>query len=240
MPENHNHFSIYEQEKLTEITGLTLRPGGLKLTEEAVNLCNFLSGANIVDVGCGTGVTVSFLIKKYGFNVLGIDLSQEMIKEGKRESPGLPLFQGNGLNLPFSSGTMDGLFMECSFSLIKDIDQVLSESNRVLKSNGKLIVSDIYFKNINTKNKSFLKCSSFLSTACKEFILDKLAEHDFALKLWLDKSEYIIQLVFDSIMKFGSVDTLWNCLLPETEKENIILQQIKDWKPGYFLLIASK
>ncbi|WP_373665495.1 2-methoxy-6-polyprenyl-1,4-benzoquinol methylase, mitochondrial [Sporomusa silvacetica DSM 10669] len=241
MREKNQHLTIYDQGMLKEISGETLRPGGFELTREAMMFCRFSGGANILDVGCGSGATVRFLIENYGLNVLGIDSSQVMINKGKEAYPGLPLMQGRGEDLPVPDGQMDGVLMECSFSLMEDADLVLSEGYRVLKDTGRLIISDVYFKNKTVTMKNALPGHSCLMGAdSKQSMIAKLIEHDFELEVWQDKSECINQLVVDCIMKFGSMDKLWNCIFPISEKQNVNKEQVMKWKPGYFLLIACK
>lgn len=220
-------LNIYEKGNLEKITGATLRPGGLELTRKAVSFCRFPSRAKILDIGCGTGETIRFLIEEYGLEAMGIDSSLIMIEKGRRKSPGLPLFPGSGDNLSFPDGSLDGVFMECSFGLIEDKNALLAEVFRVLKEHGKLVISDIYYRNrvgLNTK----------------QAILAMIADHGFELELWEDHSNYLAQLTAESIMKYGTADTLWECLLCKRENQGASRQQIKGWKPGYFLLIAEK
>jgi len=218
---------IYEKGILEEITGETLRPGGYEITKEALSFCQFPKGARILDVGCGTGATVRFLIEAWGMDALGIDVSQELIRKGQTEFSALPLIPGSGENLPVAGAEMDGLLMECSFSLMGNPAAVLNECRRVLKKNGKLIISDFYYKNRPGKNS-------------KEAILEMLDQSGFEVVLWEDKSQYIVQLLFDAIMNEKPLDILWNCMLEKEENQDLSVEQIKKYKPGYFLLIAVK
>ena len=53
---------IYETEQLREVCGDTVRPGGLTLSERAIAYCKFPLRAKIIDVGCGYGATVEYLL----------------------------------------------------------------------------------------------------------------------------------------------------------------------------------
>ncbi len=234
------NVNIYEG-ALSELTGETLRPGGLALTKEAIALCQFPKGANVVDVGCGTGSTVRFLIEECGLNAIGIDSSEELVELGKRMSPGLPIYKGNGENLRVRSGEMDGVFMECSLSVMEDVDFALSEAYRVLRDKGKLVLSDVYFKNMMENDTMSLPANSCLIGAgAKETFIELFDEHGFELESWQDKSEWIKQIVADSIMNSCSTDKLWDCILPGIADKCLMKEKIKEWKPGYFLLIAGK
>lgn len=239
--EKKDRLDIYEQGILKEISGETLRPGGFELTKEAMMLCRFPKNTIMLDIGCGSGATACFLIKNYGLNVLGIDSSQVMIDIGQKKYPGLRLVQGRGEALPFSDGQFDGILMECSLSLMEDADLALSESYRVLNNTGKMIISDVYFKNITSNMGKMLHGHSCLMGAgSQQSMLAKLIEHNFKLEVWQDRSECINQLVVDCIMRFGSMDRLWNCIFPASGKQNVKKEQVLKWRPGYFLLIASK
>ncbi|MCM1566855.1 MAG: class I SAM-dependent methyltransferase [Dehalobacter sp. 4CP] len=234
-------LNSYEKETLKELTGETMRPGGFEITKEAVSFCGFPRGANILDVGCGSGATVRYLIENYGMNVLGIDCSQVMIEKGQKAYPGLPVLQGRAEDLPVSDGEIDGLLMECSLSLMEDIDLVLSECYRVLSDSGRLIISDLYFKNKPVSTEGIDSIHSYYTGAStKETLLAKLEAHNFEVELWQDKSAWLYQMVVDSIIKFGSLDNLWYCILPVAKDQNITREQIKQWKLGYFLSIAKK
>ena len=51
------------------------RPGGLDLTRRLAECCAFSCQSKIVDIGCGTGVTVEYLRSRYNVNAVGVDLS---------------------------------------------------------------------------------------------------------------------------------------------------------------------
>lgn len=220
-------MNIYEEGDLEMITGETLRPGGLELTREALAFCSFPPGAALLDIGCGSGATVRYLIEQCGLSALGIDPSAKMINKGKRSSPELPLFIGSGDNIPIRGNTMDGVLMECSFSLIKDPGFTLTESYRVLKKNGRLIISDFYYRNRP-------------GVQTKEILLKMLEEQDYILELWRDRSSYLGQLIADCIMRECRTETLWGCLLSKEENRGLTREQLKAFKPGYFLIIARK
>ena len=64
--------------------GLTKHLGGIKSTEDLVELCHIGKNRYILDVGCGVGVTACYLAKKYGCRVIGVDISEEMIEKSKK------------------------------------------------------------------------------------------------------------------------------------------------------------
>lgn len=54
------------------------------------NLINLLpQGANVIELGCGPGNVVNYLkTRRKDLNIVGIDLSPEMIKEAEKQNPG--------------------------------------------------------------------------------------------------------------------------------------------------------
>jgi arsenite methyltransferase len=115
----------------------TFRPGGLSLTEHALELCLLPQGASVLDVACGDGDTVEFLRGERKFDACGVDANAP--ENGK------PYIQRAAADfLPFVEGRFDAIFCECSFSLFPAPEAVLREFSRVLKSGGSLIMSDLY------------------------------------------------------------------------------------------------
>lgn len=93
----------------------------------------------ILDAGCGTGGNAQFL-RRYGA-VVGVDLSAQALALGGRRLPGV-LSRGSVLELPFASGSFD---MVTSFDVlyhraVPDEQQALSETRRVLKPGGRLLI----------------------------------------------------------------------------------------------------
>ena len=134
---------IYENPDLRNIIGETLRPGGLDLTKQALSLANFLPGARIADLGCGTGASLK-LLSEMGFEAIGLDCSPILLKEAATKGQAL---EGDFHHLPWPGESFDGLLYECSLSLAAEPERVLQESFRVLKNKGRLIISDLVLNN---------------------------------------------------------------------------------------------
>ena len=83
--------TVYESGPLRDVTGTTIRPGGLTLTDRALEQCSFAAGARLLDVGCGAGASVEHLRNRYGFDARGVDISPTLISEGLDRNPALPL-----------------------------------------------------------------------------------------------------------------------------------------------------
>ena len=77
--------SVYENEDMRGVTGDTLRPGGMFLTDRSIKICEFKHGDKILDVGCGMGVTVEKLKSIYNLDAFGVDPSIKLLELGKEK-----------------------------------------------------------------------------------------------------------------------------------------------------------
>ena len=94
-------------------------------------------GRKILDAGCGPGVDSKYMVEK-GFEVIGLDLSSQMIQLARKKSPGTKFLLADLREIDFEDGSFDGLL--ASYSLIhvpkKDAPRTLSAFFEVLKPGG--------------------------------------------------------------------------------------------------------
>ena len=106
----------------------------LRLTAEMERFAGRLGpGSRVLDVGCGPGRDAAWLAEM-GFDAAGIDLSFEMLQEGRRRGVTVPLIQADMRHLPFRKGSLDGLWVCASLLHVpKDtVNEVLRELSRVV------------------------------------------------------------------------------------------------------------
>jgi len=98
--------------------------------------------ALIADVGCGTGAT-SRMLSDIGMNVVGIDLSPNMIATARRLNPGLQFQVGSMTSLDFEDGLFDGICAWYSVIHIPDelLPRVFAEFHRVLRPDGVALIA---------------------------------------------------------------------------------------------------
>lgn len=106
-------------------------------------------GESILDIGCGGGLDslVAALLAGPSVNVVGIDLSPEMIRRAKNNLQKMNLthviFQAySGERIPFPDATFDVVLSNGVFNLIPDKLLALKEVHRVLKIDGRLMMAD--------------------------------------------------------------------------------------------------
>lgn len=106
-----------------------------------VRLSGLPRGARVADLGCGSGVFTE-LLRRQGFQSVGIDISPKLIELGRRKYPGLELIEGDAENLPFESASLDGVLLSGLVHHFPDPRRLAGEVNRVLKSGGRFVAFD--------------------------------------------------------------------------------------------------
>jgi SAM-dependent methyltransferase len=96
----------------------------------------------VADIGCGTGAT-SRMLADIGLDVVGIDLSPNMIAEARRLNPDLRFQVGSMTELDFDDGYFHGICAWYSVIHVPDklLPRVFSDFRRVLRPGGWLLVA---------------------------------------------------------------------------------------------------
>jgi arsenite methyltransferase len=235
------YCSMSELNALRQVTGDTLRPGGLTLTERALAVCRLPAGVRALDVGCGTGGTLEHLAVTHRFAAVGCDVSAPLLREGRRRVPGLPLVQAPAESLPIANQSVDAILMECTLSVTGKQEQVLEECWRVLRDEGFLIVSDLYVRNSAgdpaLRQAAPGSCLGGLWSQAQ--IAEMLHAKGFTLVLWEDHSKTLKHLAVQLILTHGSLKSFRGCISAggvDTDIKRAVAQS----RPGYYLLIARK
>lgn len=232
--------NIYENKIFRDSLGETLRPGGLKLTERALGFTSLKSDDILLDIGSGMGDTVNYF-KLKGFNSIGVEPSETLIKESLEKYPENKILRGAGEYLPIEDNYVNGIFAECTISLMDDLDKVLKECSRVLKSSGYFVITDVYSrKPDNLWQLDSIKLKSCLRSMINlENLLNKLEENGFSVILNEDHTDCLKQLTVNLIFKYGSMGVFWNKVSCSEDTEEF-KRILTNCKPGYFLIVCKK
>jgi ubiquinone/menaquinone biosynthesis C-methylase UbiE len=109
---------------------------------ELTKFGSLLKGKKILDVGCGVGRDVEYLMED-GFDVIGIDISKNMISEAKKNVPKGKFIIMDFRKMKFKDKSFDGIWSMASLQHIdrREIINVLKEFNRVLHNGGILYLA---------------------------------------------------------------------------------------------------
>jgi ubiquinone/menaquinone biosynthesis C-methylase UbiE len=119
-----------------------LHPGGLKATNEVIELLKIKKNHKVLDLACGKGLTSIYLAKKYGCQVVGIDIREKSIGEAtylskKKGVSHLVSFKvADASKLPISNNEFDIIVSQAILGLVENKTKVIEEIVRVLKLGG--------------------------------------------------------------------------------------------------------
>lgn len=100
--------------------------------------------SRVLEIGCGTG-RLAALISQRGCEVFGIDVSQAMLSEARKNAPEAHIAHMTATQIDeLEPGTFDHIVSTLVFSELSEteLDFVLRESKKLLKPGGTLIVAD--------------------------------------------------------------------------------------------------
>jgi arsenite methyltransferase len=122
--------------------GLTKHIGGIEATEALIQQCHIDERKYILDVGCGVGVTPSYIAKKYGTRIMGVDIIEKMIERSTERARKLGVADrvefkvADAQDLPFNDGLFDAVIAESVIALVGDQQGAINEFVRVTKPGG--------------------------------------------------------------------------------------------------------
>lgn len=113
-------------------------------------LAELRTGETVLDLGSGGGIDVFLAASKVGEKgrVIGVDFSEKMIEVAKRNAKkmnakNVEFRLGDLENLPVENGSVDVVISNCVINLAPDKEKVFKEAYRALKSDGRMIISDM-------------------------------------------------------------------------------------------------
>jgi ubiquinone/menaquinone biosynthesis C-methylase UbiE len=136
--------NVYEDARRAEAYAKLEFPGTYYLAYRDLPeiILDHISGRDALDFGCGTGRSARFL-KKLGFNAVGIDISEEMLKMARaRDVGGEYLVVKDGDLTRFESDSFDLVLSAFTFDNIPTADKKIrnmKEIKRLLKPGGKFV-----------------------------------------------------------------------------------------------------
>ena len=105
------------------------RPGWEEELAELIRALEALPPARTLDVACGTG----FLTRHLSGEIVGLDQSESMLEEARRQAPNADYVHGDALELPFDDGAFERVFTGHFYGHLehKERERFLREARRV-------------------------------------------------------------------------------------------------------------
>lgn len=164
-----------------------------------VAISKIKEGDVVLDLGCGAGFDCFLASEKVGKDgkVIGVDMTEEMIKRAKINAKKLGVenvefILGEIENLPIKDSSIDIIITNCVINLTPDKKKTFKEAYRILKSGGRIYLSDIVLlKELSEeqKNDKDLLSGCVAGALLKEDYLNKIKSVGFSVRILSENKE---------------------------------------------------
>ena len=137
-------YNTVNKKNLTKRKAVFLYGRQLVLDELAMLLEHLPKGSRVLDVGCGTA-HLTHWIKEKGFEVCGIEPSDQMLGHARKNYPDIEIKQAISSSIPYEDNQFD---LIVAFEVLRYLDtnenqKTFEEFNRVLKPGGQFFVTQV-------------------------------------------------------------------------------------------------
>jgi ubiquinone/menaquinone biosynthesis C-methylase UbiE len=119
------------------LTYSSSRRADARITQTLMSVLNLQLGANVADIGAGTG-NYSHALANRGLFIFAVEPSKSMILQSARHD-NIRWYVAKAEKLPFKNGTMDGIIAVLSIHHFTDLKEASKEMIRVCPS-GRLVI----------------------------------------------------------------------------------------------------
>jgi phosphatidylethanolamine/phosphatidyl-N-methylethanolamine N-methyltransferase len=175
---------------------------------EAIKHMNIAANDMVLDLGIGTGASLPFYPRQG--HVIGIDLSDGMLREARKKVRehninNVTLVQANALSLPFPDSFFDHVFISHVISVVSDPVVLVKEAQRVAKPDARIVV----LNHFQSSNRFIAMIEKWLCPLCTRLGW----RSDLALPELIRKTKMQI----DYRYKLDSID-LWETVVMTNNK----------------------
>ena len=169
-----------------------------RLVRAVSSFCALRGGeVKVLDMACGTG-DISIALKRKGLEVIGADISENMLALARKKAPEIDFRYGDASELPFADGSFDAVTIAFGIRNFDKRAQCIRELHRVLKDGGMLAIAEfsiprnrlwrgiytLYFKNILPAVGRLVSKQSYAYSYLPESSFDFPAPEKFRAELY--------------------------------------------------------
>jgi arsenite methyltransferase len=131
--------------------GITKHNGGREATDELLALCHIEHAHEVLNVGCGIGISSAYIARKHGCRVVGVDISEKMIKWSRKRAhqerveDKVEFRVADVIELPFEDDRFDAVVVESVIAFVDDKARAIRECRRVTRPGGYVALNETFF-----------------------------------------------------------------------------------------------
>lgn len=117
----------------------TTRKADPEITRRLYNNLQLFNQNKAIDIACGSGNYTNALYE-LGVNIVGVDISKEMLIKAKQKNKKIDWSEADVLNLPFDNNEFYGATCILAVHHFRDLHQSFKEIYRILKSGSRFVI----------------------------------------------------------------------------------------------------
>jgi cyclopropane fatty-acyl-phospholipid synthase-like methyltransferase len=100
-------------------------------------------GANVLDLGCGSGLPATRAVVDAGHTVVGVDVSREQVRQARRNVPEAAIVQSSALDVTFPAESFDAVVALYMIDHLPRVEHpaLLASIHRWLRPGGRLLLT---------------------------------------------------------------------------------------------------
>merc|ERR1712183_221160 len=187
--------------------------GGLMTTKDIVDPIGLKPGMKVLDIGCGTGGSAFYMAKNFGCEVLGVDLSDNMLAVAYEHKATMPENVKNLVSFRYLDATLasfpenyfDVVYSRDAIMHIADKEELYAKVFTWLKPGGSLLNSEyVHGRNHPNLSRAYLdylkdRCYQLLTVHEYGKLLKKVGFKEVKA---IDKTAEFISILKSEMVKF--------------------------------------